>query len=690
MPLARPLLLLAGCAAPLAAQTAPPPTAPPPDDIVVTGRGLADAPADRAFGVVVIDRARLEENAARRLESVLGEVAGLQQFRRSDSRSANPTAQGITLRGIGGNASSRALLILDGVPQADPFGGWIAFPAYATGRLGRIKVTRGGGSGYWGPGALAGTVELESATPGELGGLDGAVSYGSRDSLEAQGAATLERGGGFATLSGAYGRGDGFTPIVRAARGSVDRPAAYEQASGAIRAAVEVAPATELQANVTAFDDRRERGTPFTDNRSRGADASVRLVGHGRWGFSALAYVQTRDFRSSFAAIDAARTTATRTLDQYSTPATGIGGRIEIAPPLGRTLSLRVGVDLRGLEGESQELATFVAGAPTRRRVAGGRTRTAGLFADGSVEAGAFTLALGGRVDRWTITRGRLVERTLATGVGVTDLRFPDRDGTEATGRAGLAWRVDDAATVRAAAYRGWRLPTLNELYRPFRVGADANGPNAALGPEQLSGVEGGATLTPLPGLSIGATVFHNRLADAIANVTAGAGPGQFPLVGFVGANGVYRIRRNLDAVRSTGLEVDAAWQLGPVATRLSWSRVDARVDASGAAAALDGLRPAQTPRDQIAGSVSWRAGDRAASLTLRHAGGQWDDDANTRRLAPATTLDAYAAWPLTARLAVEARAENLADERIEAAITGADLIERATPRTLWIGLRLR
>ena len=118
------ILLLAGSAAtPLAAQTATPPEA----EVVVVGRGLAARPGDKAFDVVTIDSRRIAENASNRLESVLADVAGLQQFRRSDSRSANPTSQGISLRGIGGNASSRALLVLDGVPQADPFGGWVPF-----------------------------------------------------------------------------------------------------------------------------------------------------------------------------------------------------------------------------------------------------------------------------------------------------------------------------------------------------------------------------------------------------------------------------------------------------------------------------------------------------------------------------------------------------------------------------------
>ncbi len=680
-------LLLTCCSAGALAQTTPD---TPPPEIIVTGRGLADRPGDRAFDVVEIDRARIEANAANRLESVLADVAGLQQFRRSDSRTANPTSQGITLRGLGGNAASRALLILDGVPQADPFGGWVAFPAYATDRIGRIRVTRGGGSGFYGPGALAGTIELDSATPDQLVPLAGSVAYGSRDSIDAQASAALVRPGGFAVLSGAYTRGDGFTPIVAANRGPVDRPAPYEQASGALRTVVALAPQTELQANVAAFTDTRDRGTPFTANRSEGADASLRLVGRGRWGWSALGYVQSRAFASSFASVNAARTTATQTLDQYNTPATGLGARVEVAPPLGEAIRLRLGADLRRVAGRTQENFTFVAGSPTRRRVAGGHNVTGGLFADGSVEAGALTLSLGGRIDRWRVAGGFLREQTLATGAAITDLSFRDRRGTEATGRVGLAWQIAGPVTLRTAAYRGWRLPTLNELYRPFRVGADATAADATLSPERLSGVEGGITITPTGSTTIAATWFHNVMDDAIANVTAGTGPGSFPLVGFVAAGGVYRVRANLDGIRSNGLEVDATWRPGPVGVRASWSHVDARVRADGAAAPLDGLRPAQTPRDQVSATVDGRYRGAAAAVTLRHVARQFEDDQNRRTLAPATTVDAYVAIPLNAALAIEGRAENLTDARVEAGISGADIVERATPRTLWLGLRYR
>ncbi len=664
------------------AQSNTAPVVDPAPEIVVTGRGLAPAPGDRAYAIVTIDRARIQANASNRLESVLADVAGLQQFRRSDSRSANPTSQGISLRGIGGNASSRALLVFDGVPQADPFGGWVAFPAYATGRLGAIRVTRGGGSGYQGPGALAGTVELESATPDQLTPFQGSIAYGSRDALDVQGSAALVRGAGFATLSGAYARGDGFTPTIAESRGVVDRPAPYEQASGALRTVIGIGATTEVQANASAFTDRRDRGTDFTANKSEGADASIRLIGRGAWGYSALAYLQTRGFSSSFNSINPARTTAIQSLDQYNTPATGLGGRIEILPPLGESITLRLGADTRDVSGMTQELYTFVAAAPTRRREAGGGTTTTGIFADGSLIAGNLTFSFGGRVDWWTIDDGYLSERPLGVGVPLTDIRYADRDGSETTGRAGIAYRPIDAITLRVAGYRGWRLPTLNELYRPFRVGNDATAANALLSPERLTGIEGGVTLAPAPGVSIAATYFYNRLKDAIANVTTTR-----PVQILPGVT-TYRVRQNLDAIRAHGFELDAAWRPGPIGVQASWSHTRSTVEGAGITAALDGLRPAQTPRDQVSGTIDWHRDAAAASLTLRHIGRQFDDDQNTRVLTSATTLDGYAALPILRSLVAELRGENLFDVRVEAGISGGNIIERATPRTLWLGLR--
>lgn len=653
------------------------------NEIVVQGAPLPEAKGDAAYDVIEIDRERLQATASNRIEDALRDVAGLQQFRRTDARSANATSQGATLRGLGGNASSRALLVLDGVPQSDPFGGWVTWPAFQTIRLSGARVTRGGGSGVYGSGALSGTIELSSV--GELtGGASGDISYGSRDSVDANAILGGRLGAGFGFVTASYARGDGFIPIVEGQRGPADIPAPYEQASVAVRGVAPLGGGTELQASALGFTDRRTRGTILSGNGGDGGDASLRLVHRGDWQWQALAYLQVRKFQSRFTSIDATRTTVTQTVDQYNVPSTGVGARFEVRPPLGENLELRLGGDWRRTTGETRELFTYVAGLPTRRREAGGNSDTLGAFAELSAELGALTLTGGGRIDRWNIRDGHLVERTLATGAFIRNELPADRSGWEPTGRLGLAYEAGPV-TLRAAAYLGWRLPTLNELYRPFRVGADATAANPALKPETMRGVEAGIDWRPAEGASLRATVFSNRLKDAIANVTLGAGPGTFPGVGFVAAGGAYRQRQNLDAIRSNGVELDAQYTSGDWRLSASYAYSDAKVRASGLALPLDGLRPAQVPKHLASATLGWRW----LSGAVRYVSGQFEDDSNLRRLDDAVTLDAGAEVPLGHRLSLTLRGENLTNTRVEAAISGTGVVERATPRTIWVGLRL-
>lgn len=658
-------------------------------DIIVTGRGIDQAPEQRGYDVIVIDQSRLASTASHRLEDALADIAGLASFRRSDSRSANPTSQGITLRGIGGNAASRALLILDGVPQQDPFAGWVAFPAYDPARLARVRVTRGGGSAIWGPGAETGTVELDSLVPDRAAPVTAGMAYGSRDSVDASLTGALIRSGGFATISAAYQRGDGFAPIVAADRGLVDRAAPYEQTSIALRSVIQIGAASELQAALQGFSDRRDRGLDFTANRSEGVDASVRLVGGGRGRWSLLGYVQTRNFASQFASVNEARTVVSPTLDQYAVPATGIGGRVDVSLPVWRTLTVRAGGDVRALSGETRELFSYVSGRATRRRVAGGSTRTAGAYADIALSIGSLSVDVNGRVDSWSISGGHLLETVLATGTGAVTSRSPDRTGWEPTGRVGFGWKPANALTLRAAVYRGWRLPTLNELYRPFRAGADATAANSALKPEHLSGGEVGIDWRPLPRASLSVTVFDNRLDQAISNVTIARGPINCPGVGIISAAGSCRRRDNIDAIRAQGIEVDASIGLGSVAARASYAFTDPRITATGIAAPLDGLMPAQVPAHQASATIDWAPRPQAhMALTARYSASQFEDDLNARRLRGAFTLDSTIAVPIGKRVTVEARAENLFDAVVDTGFSNSAR-ERSHPRTLWIGMRL-
>ncbi|MDQ2892680.1 MAG: TonB-dependent receptor, partial [Pseudomonadota bacterium] len=526
-------------------------------------------------------------------------------------------------------------------------------------------------AGAFGAGAVAGTIELASATRADLPLVDGAAFYGSRNSEEITAAVSPDVGTGYVTASGRFERGDGFFTTPAAQRGPADVRARYRDWSGSLRGVAPIDVDTELQARVLVFRDHRTLRFRGADSSSDGQDASLRLVHHGAWAIDALGYVQARNFTNKVISA----TSFKLALDQRDTPSTGMGGKIELRPPVGTAHLVRIGVDARQAQGTLREDAYSTAtGRITATRHAGGDTATVGAFVEDDWTLGRLILTGGARLDRWTITQGFFEERD-PTGALTTNNRFASRNGVAGTGRVGAVVEATTGVKLRAAAYTGFRVPTLNELYRPFTVFPILTQANAALKLERLKGAEVGVDLTPLPGVAIGLTAFANRLGDAIANVTL---------------TPVLRQRRNVDAIRVRGIEATAHIAHGSVALDASYAFNDAHVRAAGIAAALDGKIPAQSPRHVASATLAYRpATGPTLSATLRHVGAQFEDDLETNVLPPATTLDAVATVPLTHRVAIVARAENIFDATVVTR-NAAGSIDLGTPRTLWIGVRLR
>ncbi|WP_029547647.1 TonB-dependent receptor domain-containing protein, partial [Sphingobium yanoikuyae] len=217
-------------------------------------------------------------------------------------------------------------------------------------------------------------------------------------------------------------------------------------------------------------------------------------------------------------------------------------------------------------------------------------------------------------------------------------------------------------------------LPTLNELYRPFVVFPITTQANAALKPEKLKGVEGGIDLTPAPGVQLSATLFYNRLDDAIANVTIATNTRQ---------------RQNVNAIVAKGVELTASAQLPANFSLLaSYAYSHSKVDAPGMA--FDGFAPAQVPRHSASATLAWapKAGPEL-SATLRYTAKQYEDDLQSDVLPDALTLDAIARLPIGHGISLVARGENLFDEDVVTRNAGGS-IDLGTPRTLWIGVTVR
>ena len=639
-----------------------------PDEIIVTGRGLDAALSTGIYATTTLERETIIASPSGRIEDVLRGVAGFQQFRRSDSRSSNPSAQGVTLRALGGNATSRALVLLDGVPIADPFFGYIPLSAIAPETLGTIRVTRGGGSGPFGAGALAGTIELERVEPGEA--FLGSAAINSRAETEASGVLTQRLGRGFAVASGRWDRGQGFYTTPDSQRVPATARAAFDSWNAALRTAAPLTDTVEVQARVAVFRDVRTLRFRGADSTSEGEEASIRFVGRGAWQFDALAYVQSRDFSN----IVISSTRFTPTLDQRRTPSTGIGGKFELRPPILEGHDIRIGADYRRADGELQEEAlNAVTGRITERRRAGGATANLGIFLEDDWQIGPLTVNGGLRADRSSITGGFYRAVSATTGAVVSEVNAADRADWSLSWRAGAQVYATRRLDLRAAAYTGLRLPTLNELYRPFVVVPVTTEANANLGNERLRGFEIGLDWQPVNAVVLSVTAFDNKVRNAIANVT-------------IGPN--LRRRANLPAIDARGIEANVAAKFGQVSLDGALAWTDAEVQGSGLSADLDGKRPAQTPELAATLTLGWEpAPGWKIAGTLRHVSAQFEDDRQTDRLAPATTIDAFLAAPLAGRLSLVLRGENLGGETIVTRNQGGS-IDLGVPRTLWLGLR--
>jgi vitamin B12 transporter len=660
------LATLALPAAPAAAQQA---GEQPIPVIVVTGRGLEQTPATPAYDVIELDRETIVAGSSGRIEDVLLNVAGFQQFRRSDSRSSNPSAQGATLRALGGNATSRALVLLDAVPMLDPFFGYVPFSAIAPERLESIRVTRGGGSGPFGSGALAGAIELDSADAATMGLLSGAAAINDRGETELSGTVAPELGGGFAMVSARWDRGKGFYTTPEAQRVPATVRASFDAWSASARLVQPVAQDVEIQLRGMAFDDERVLRFRGAETTSQGQDLSARLVSRGPWQIDALVYGQWRDFTN----VVISSTTFNKSLDQKETPSSGLGGKLEVRPPVGGGHTLRFGTDYRRSEGDLAEDAfNATTGALTAQRFAGGVNSDLGFFLEDDWELGPVTLTGGVRADHYRIEDGYFRSQN-AAGVVTIDNRYADRSDWTFSYRAGVVGEVAEGLRLRAAAYSGLRLPTLNELYRPFVVFPVTTNANASLGNERLEGFEAGIDWRVASALNLSLTAFDNEVENAITNVTTGVN---------------VRQRQNIDAIKAQGLEFATQIELGQFGFDGTLAYTDAEMRGSGASAALDGLRPAQTPKWAASGTASWRPSDGMTfSATLRHVGLQYEDDQEGDALPAATTVDLFAQVRLVDRLSLVGRVENLFDEDIVTRNQGGSM-DLGVPLTVWGGLR--
>lgn len=573
------------------------------------------------------------------LDDVLRQAPGFSLFRRSGSLTANPTTQGVSLRGVGASGASRALVMYDGVPLNTPFGGWVYWNRIPRVSIDTVEVFNGATSDLYGSGALGGVVNIITRTaPATF--FDFEASGGNAST----GAASMSAGKSWGT----FGVGlavqalhtNGYVLVPRDQRGLVDTKAGTSDLGGSLTLSKTFGSARGFL-RFGSFGESRENGTPLQTNDTRitsldlGTDLPAQVAGD----FSLRVYGSSEVFTQNFSAVAPDRNSEVLTNRQRN-PSQQLGFAFQWRRPLGNSHLISAGLEGRHVRGHSAE--RFVD--------AGGRQRSCGFFANYSFPLAAWVLTFGGRIDRWLNYEG-FSNRTL----------FNDRSETAFSPRISVLRRFQNGISVSASAYRAFRAPTLNELYRNFRVGNVVTNANSELSAEHLIGGEAGVGIEALDErVFIRGNFFWSQISDSIANVTLSTTPAL-----------ITRQRQNLGAIRARGVELSATLKPAP-RWELSGEYLlsDTTVLRFPANRTLEGLFVPQIPRHQFNFQVSYARGPWTAATQGRFVGKQFDDDLNTLPLRKFFTMDAEVSRSVSEQVRLFLAVQNLTGTRYEISST--------------------
>ncbi len=628
-----------GCSAPMLswAQEKPDPqekpAAPPKLDplkqsITVTERISTEAPAS----IELLNKEQIEETPGVNLDDRLRMVPGFSMFRRSSSLAANPTTQGISLRGLGSSGASRTLLLWDGIPVNSPFGGWVYWTRLAPEDMERIEISRGASTSVFGDKAMGGAITIFSRPPEPWhltlyadGGNEGTAEVGL-------GLSHVWKNFGISTRIRSFST-DGYFIVPEGVRGPVDTLAGVKFVAGNIKLDF-IGAHDRLFLKLDMLAEERQNGTVLqTNSTSLGTLAANWSHEMAHDNFSVLAYHTREEYRAGFSSIGAKRVTETLT-DRQTAPAEAVGAAGFWRHDQSQW-SFLGGGDFERVEGTSVD--RFASGPVS----AGGTRVERGFFGQTNVAVGPARLFLGARED--------------FTGGG-TSFFSPSAGVTAGKG----------LLRVRASAYRSFRAPTLNELFRPFRVGNTNTLANPLLVPETLFGAEAGFDLVGET-RRFSVTGFRNAIDNVITNVTLSSTP-----------TAITRQRQNAASAVTHGVEANLTQNWRQFRGELSYLFADSRYSS--------GLRIPQVARHQGSAQLVWSRKGTFVSGGVRSYSLQFEDDINTLILPGFAVVNFGAQQRLRKSLAATLEMENLLDRVYLTGLT--PLPQIGGPRLFRIGLR--
>ncbi len=625
------------------------------EEVVVTAARVPQAASQVAALQTTLSRDYILTTPFRggdQVDDLLRYVPGSQPSTLS-SRYNHPTAQFLSLQGLG---TRRALVLLDGVPLNDGFGGWINWGRVPD-DIARVEVVAGGGSSLYGTWAMGGVVQILTEEPSIGPGLRVESGAGNldtyRQSLSTRyGTDRLELKLGYR-----WYHSNGFITVPSDARGPVDRAddSRHENFNGAV--ALNLNSGTKLTLSGGLFREDRSFGTPLSlANRTIGSAAVglERDVGAGQWETKLFAQWETfRNLTSRILPNQTLRVGETRDTIQVI-PHDDFGGFSQVMLPFDSHNRLVIGTDARAIIGQSEEEIFPTGNGPITHTLARGKQVGAGLFSEWiALPTERLSIVPSFRWDWWKNFDGHVIAQS-------GDETAPrDRDASVVSPKLALLYQWSPTVRTAASVYQAFRAPTLNELYRGFAFSGFRFLANENLNPERLTGGDAKIeTEVAQRRVRLRMSGHYDEVKDQIVFISQG------PLAAR---------RENVGRVRSTGGEADVKVQTAKYLTlNVGYAYTDAVITSFSSDTTREGRQVPMVSRHQIVAGLTVAA-PRWGEVTLlvRYLSRQFADDLNTQSIADFVVLDASFKKKIGQALRLFLDVENLTDRKYIATQTG-------------------
>jgi outer membrane receptor protein involved in Fe transport len=524
--------------------------------VVVTATRTQLAPESSTSYLTVFTQQDVQQTPALVLDDALRQITGFNTFRRSSSivtsPADDPEAQGVTLRGVGPGGASRALVLLDGVPVSDAFGGWIYWGEIPLNSIDRVEVVEGGGSDLWGNGAEGGVINIITKRPASTG-VSIETSYGNHNTTQEAWSADYIYGPIRVSLETNFFNTNGWDIVQDGFQGPLDHSSnsIHELFGG--RVEYNVGHGISLFLRGSFYNENRDLGSLFRSaSATRGfVNGGASYADNAGDFLNTSVYAHLSTYNQNFSVDNIPRTFETPTQTQ-TVPSTDVGGFLTWTRTFLRHHQIGSGGDFRLIDGTSKDSYFNPAGTGiVDRKQSSGNQFFVGAYLEDlyrPMENLEFDSSVRG--DFFGTLDGKIVNAP-SNGPSST-VNFSNRMRTATSPRLGLRYGPWNWFTLRAGLYEAYRAPTLAELYRQSSVESLVLLPNPNLSPEFFDGGELGAQFGKIPGLLLGLTGYWDYLHHPISNVVTATNP-------ITGAD-LERTRENLGRARIRGYQVDVEY----------------------------------------------------------------------------------------------------------------------------------